>query len=197
MILPWFSGHPGRGSVMRLAAVAVGLVGLLAGRAAADDPVPLAPAASGPLVPPDTRVMTLVRMTQVELEALYRQADVGTAPRGPTRGRAILDPDKAGTALKSRAVRVLWRGKVFRDDGIMINRTFAGRAVEAEVFLGESWLDGRPALILDYARTSKLFAAARDEMREIAPGLYLGITYLRKCPHPEVAAFYVIDARCR
>lgn len=180
--------------------LAVAVVGLLAARAVADDPdpVPVMPAPAGPpapIVPPDTRVMRLVRLSQAELEAIYRQADVGTIPHGSTRGRAIIDPDKPGTALRSRAVHLLWRGKVFRDDSTMINRTFAGKAVTADMYVGESWLDGRPALILDYAETSKLFAAARDEMREVAPGLYLGITYLRKCPHPEIAAFYVIDAR--
>jgi len=95
----------------------------------------------------------------------------------------------------SRAIHVLWKGKVFRDDGTMINRTFAGRAVTARVFVGESWLDGRPALVLDYSDTSKLFRDVRDEQREVCPGLYLGLTYLRKCPGPELVVFYAVDSR--
>lgn len=180
---------------MRTALLTVGLIGSMsaASWAAAPEPVLVPPASV--LVPPNIRVMDIVRMSRAELECLYRRAEVGVIPSGATRGRAIIDPGSRSTAMKSRMVHVLWRGKVFRDDATMINRTFAGRAVTADVYTGESWLDGRPTLVLDYANTSRLFADARDEMRQIAPGLYLGATYLRRCPQPELVAFYVIDAR--
>ncbi|HJZ54732.1 MAG TPA: hypothetical protein VKE74_07215 [Gemmataceae bacterium] len=137
----------------------------------------------------------LVRMSRADLEALYRSADIGTIPAGSTRGVAIYKPGTRITVPASRAVHVLWKGKVFRDDGTMINRTFAGRAITAKMYLAESWLDGRPSLILDYFETSRLFWEARDEQREVAPGIYLGITYLRKCPEPELAMFYALDSR--
>ncbi len=137
----------------------------------------------------------LLRMSQPELEALYRCADVGTVPLGSTRGRAIYHPGTRVTVPASRAIHVLWRGKVFRDDGTMVNRTFAGRAVTARVYVGESWLDGRPSLVLDYDDTSRLFHDVRDEQREVAPGVYLGITYIRRCGEPELAMFYALDSR--
>jgi hypothetical protein len=135
----------------------------------------------------------LVRMSRADLESLYRSAEVGVIPLGSTRGRAIYRPGTRVTVPASWAVHVLWRGKVFREDGTMVNRTFAGRAVTARVYIGESWLDGRPTLVLDYADTSKLFRDVRDEQREIAPGLYLGLTYVRGQPDP--VFFYTIDAR--
>jgi hypothetical protein len=137
----------------------------------------------------------LVRMSEPELEALYRGADVGVIPAGSTRGRAIYHPGTRVTVSASRAIHVLWKGKVFRDDGIMINRTFAGRHVTAQIYLGESWLDGRPSVVLDYADTSKLFRDVRDEMRQICPGLYLGLTHVRKCTGPELAMYFALDDR--
>lgn len=160
---------------------------LVAGAVSADPPCPCACPVRG--------TADLVRMSRTDLEALYRAADVGTIPHGSTRGRAIYNPGTRMTVPASRAIHVLWKGKVFRDDGIMINRTFAGRHITARIYLGESWLDGRPSLILDYFETSKLFWEARDEMREICPGIYLGLTYLRKCPEPELAMFYALDDR--
>jgi hypothetical protein len=78
---------------------------------------------------------------------------------------------------------------------MMINRlAFGLSAVRADMFIGDSWLDGQPSIVLDYANTSRLFGKARDEMREISPGLYLGLTYIRQCPGPKLAMFYTIQA---
>ncbi len=44
------------------------------------------------------------------------------------------------------------------------------------MYVGESLLDGQPALILDYSK-SRLWPDVRDEEREVSPGLYLGIMY--------------------
>jgi hypothetical protein len=91
---------------------------------------------------------------------------------------------------------MLWKGKEFPGDGTMVNRlAFGVQAVHTEVYLGESWLDGRPSIILDYANTSRLFSKARDEMREISPGLYLGITYLRASPEPKLLMFYTVQVQ--
>jgi hypothetical protein len=76
----------------------------------------------------------------------------------------------------------------------MINRLAGGReAVTASVYVGESWLDGKPSLILDYAG-SKRFDDVRDEMREVSPGVFVGLTYVRKCPAPKLAMFFALDA---
>jgi hypothetical protein len=38
-------------------------------------------------------------------------------------------------------------------------------------------MDGREAIVLDYSVSSLPFRAIRDEIREVAPGLYLGVVY--------------------
>jgi hypothetical protein len=45
------------------------------------------------------------------------------------------------------------------------------------VYVGESWSDHRPAIVLDYSETGILARHVRDELREVAAGLYLGVAY--------------------
>jgi hypothetical protein len=137
----------------------------------------------------------LLHSDQATLEAMYRGAAVGSVPFGSFEGRAIPAPGTRKGIRKSKLIGLLWKGKEFRGDGMMINRlAFGLSAVRADMYYGESWLDGRESIVLDYANTSKLFGNARDEMREIAPGLYLGMTYVRKSPEPKLAMFYTVQA---
>ncbi len=87
----------------------------------------------------------------------------------------------------------MWQGKIFRDDATMINRFGLVRAIPADVYLGESLSDGQPALIFDYSG-SKLWPDVRDEVREVAPGLYLGVMYKGKV-RPEQKMYFALDAR--
>jgi hypothetical protein len=137
----------------------------------------------------------LVRMDRAQLEALYRAAEMGHTPDGVTSGRAIRNPGSRLTVPTSRVVRVLWQGKVFTDDGMMVNRVLGVRAVHARVYAGESWLDGRPAVIMDCAGASRLFPDVRDEIREVSPGVWLGVMYTRKPAGPEQTMFFALQAR--
>jgi len=42
----------------------------------------------------------------------------------------------------------------------------------------DSWYDGKPCIVLDYSKTSIVAHLVRDEIREIAPGVYLGLVFL-------------------
>ncbi|HWE36801.1 MAG TPA: hypothetical protein VG406_09565 [Isosphaeraceae bacterium] len=140
----------------------------------------------------------LVRMGPAELEALYRGAGVGAMPAGKVRGRAIVRPGQRIGPTLSRGARILWQGKVFRpEDATAVNRFFGVRAVRGQTSVGPSWLDGRPSLILDYSRTSLVYARVRDEIREVAPGLYLGLMYARSSPRPTFRMFFALEAHGR
>jgi len=150
--------------------------------------MPLATAAD-----PPREMRDLVRMSQSELEALYLASPPAPAPNGFLPGRAIKSPGSPFTAANARLTRIVWQGKIFRDDGTMINRMFgAAKAIPADVYLGESLIDGQPSLILDYSR-SKLWPDVRDEIREVAPGLYLGVMY--KGNPATQKMFFTLDAR--
>jgi hypothetical protein len=137
----------------------------------------------------------LVRMKRGDLENLYRAAAIGCPPSGILNGRAIINPGSKLTVPISKVIRLLWQGKVVSNDDMMVNRVFGMRAVHARVYVGESWLDGKPSVIMDYAGTSKLFPNIRDEVREISPGLYLGLTHKRTDSGPEVKAFFTLENR--
>ena len=76
-----------------------------------------------------------------------------------------------------------WQGKVFdAKNGVLKNKiTVLGvEAIVAEVSKGESWLDGKECVVLDYSDTSLVARRIRDEIRLISPDFYLGKVYLGK-----------------
>ncbi len=78
------------------------------------------------------------------------------------------------------------------EDATLINQWCGVKAIRATVYEGTSWLDGKPAIIFDYSGTSKIWADMRDETREIAPGLYLGMMHQARCPEPKLKLFFVL-----
>jgi len=143
---------------------------------------------------PPREMQDLVKMPRHELEALYRASPAAPLPSGFLPGRAIKSPGSLLTVANSRMTHLVWKGKIFRDDGTMVNRVFGGmKAIPADVYLGESLIDGQPSLILDYSR-SKLWPDVRDEIREVAPGIYLGVMYKGK-PTASQKMFFTLDAR--
>lgn len=156
--------------------------------------VPAARADDGPTVAAPQTMQELVRMPESDLRALFAQSPAASVPSGFVPGRAIKNPGSRRTAANARATGLVWQGKIFRDDGTMINRVFGvGRAIPADVYVGESISDGQPALILDYSR-SRLWPEVRDEIREVSPGLYLGVMYKGKA-NPQEKMFFTLDAR--
>jgi hypothetical protein len=163
-------------------------------------------AADGPPVPPalptELTPECLIRMSRCQLLALYQSGTPTTSPpAGFAKGYPVFEPGRRLTVARTYATRLLWQGKEFNGPGdMMVNHVFGVvKAVKARVFPGESWYDGGPTLVFDYQCTSKVFAGVRDECREVAPGVFLGLTYLRKAPGcpPSLAVFFVLDARGR
>jgi hypothetical protein len=147
----------------------------------------------GEEVVPGYTFESLCHMSWHELEQIYHEADIGTRPEGFTRGRAIYH----GFLAKPRGcvTNFLWKGKHFCEASESLINQFCGvRMIRAHVAPGPSWLDGRPALILDYRETSRVWHDARDETREVAPGLYVGAMLLQRCPEPRVKVWFVLEA---
>jgi hypothetical protein len=136
---------------------------------------------------------TLTRMSWCELEELYRRSPMGCPPSGYYEGKAIY----CGKRAKAAATNATWRGKHFECGGSLINQWCGFKAVRANVYVGESWVDGKPALIMDYRGTSKVWSDVRDELREVCPGVYLGIMYRDRCTGPERETFFVLQRPCR
>jgi hypothetical protein len=130
--------------------------------------------------PPVVACADLPRMSQQELDALFSRSPAGPTPSGVADGSAIVAP---GTPVGVGLVPLLhlaWQGKVFYpEQGDLLNRVgpFGLLIARARVYRDASWMDGREAIVLDYSVSSLPFRAVRDEIREVAPGLYLGVVY--------------------
>jgi hypothetical protein len=138
----------------------------------------------------------LQKMSPAEIEAVYRAGRATAIPEGPIQGTALLAPGTRRARLMSRGARLIWQGKVFEPGQTMaVNRFFGMRIIRAQVFQGPSWLDGQPALVLDYSQTSRIYANNRDEIREVAPGLFLGLMYDRTTAPPGLQMYFALQAR--
>lgn len=142
-----------------------------------------------------TSLADLARLTPAQLEALYARSAPGPIPTGKVRGLALL---RSGTRLGpaiSRGARFAWQGKVFDPDGTSsVNRFFGVKAVRAQVSYGPSWRDGNPAIILDYGQTSKVYEPYRDELRQVAPGIYLGLMFDRRTSPPGLKMYFAVQS---
>jgi hypothetical protein len=119
-------------------------------------------------------------MSQRELDDLFSSSPAGPTPAGVADGRAIVAPGTPVEAGLEPLLGVAWRGKVFypeRRD--LLNRIgpFGVLFARAQVYRDASWFDGRETIVLDYSIAGLPFRAIRDEIREVAPGLYLGVVY--------------------
>ena len=137
----------------------------------------------------------LSRLSPAELEALYARSRPGAIPCGRVRGLALVRPGTKLGPVLSRSAKLAWQGKVFDADGSSsINRFFGVKAVRAKVGYGPSWRDGNPALVLDYSQTSKIYENYRDELREVSPGIYLGLMFDRSVSPPRLKMYFAIQA---
>jgi hypothetical protein len=126
-------------------------------------------------------VTQLLDMNQEQLDELFRNSPAGPIPQGEGDGTVII---ATGTQLTEVAARFLrffaWQGKIFNPErGDLRNEItpFGIQAIIAKVYKAPSWLDGKECIVLDYSDTSVIAQWVRDEIREVAPGLYLGIVY--------------------
>lgn len=123
----------------------------------------------------------LMDMSQAELDALFSSVPAGDIPTGEAEGTAIIAPGTRFSPLIAKFINgFAWQGKVFdREKGVLKNRIlpFGLNAILAKVYKDKSWLDGKECIVLDYSDTSIVAQWIRDEIRAIAPGVYLGKVY--------------------
>jgi hypothetical protein len=126
----------------------------------------------------------IARMPRSQLDQLFRDSPAGPIPAGRARGTAILLPGTAVDRAIAALVRALvWKGKVFSSaTGDLKNRIgpLGTPLIRARVYEDKSWFAQGPAIILDYSKTSLVARMIRDEIRQVAPGVYLGQVYWGK-----------------
>jgi hypothetical protein len=123
----------------------------------------------------------LQTMTPDELDELFRGSPAGEIPDGEADGTVLL---ASGTDLTGPVAGLIhlvgWKGKVFdRGKGELLNKIspLGIEAVRAKVYKQASWFDEKETIVLDYSKTSFIAKKIRDEIREVSPGVYLGLVY--------------------
>jgi hypothetical protein len=133
--------------------------------------------------PPVTE-STLLRMSNRALDDLFRSSPSGPVPNGNLRGTLVaFSGTPLAKPLSVLAYLVGWQGKVVNARrGTLVNKItpLHLRAIKALVDVEDSWVDGRPCVLIDYSRTSFVARKVRDEIRLVGPQLYLGVVWLRR-----------------
>jgi len=110
------------------------IVGLIAGMMFSGLPMSLHAQQPGPVLCFDE----LVSRNWCELEQIYRQAKPGKIPLGFARGQVIYCENELLAHCKTRMARLLWHGKHFGCDGMLVNQWTGVRAIRAKVYYGPS-----------------------------------------------------------
>lgn len=158
---------------------------------------------------------SLSRKTPAELDALYRAANVSRsmhAADGALVGRMLAvrglpgpfaEPLRRWAASRS----FVWEGKTFQASsdtrGVGHNRVFVpgvfGRQnlFPFETLFGDSAIDGKPTLILDYDLDVNpgYIRHIHDEIREVAEGLFLGPAMWKRGTDKTLVLWFALDSR--
>jgi hypothetical protein len=130
-----------------------------------------------------------LKLSDEQLDQIFRDSTAGPIPIGQGEGTAIIAPGTAVSDSIARFVHIFsWKGKVFEPDPVDPQRAtlknrlllLGTKAIIAQVYRAESWLDGNECIVLDYSHTSIVAQWIRDEIREVSPGVYLGVVYWGK-----------------
>lgn len=157
---------------------------------------------------------TLALLGVEELENVYRRGTATkdfTAFEGAPTGRMLSAVGPLGQGLAHFALRQFsgssifpWAGKSFytvgESSGMGINRVRLGTTVKLFAFstrIGPSAIDGDPCVILDYDRPENPFfiRAIHDEIRCVAPGLWLGPAMVKTKSRPHLVLFFALHKR--
>lgn len=150
-----------------------------------------------------------------ELDALYRAATVSStmhAADGALVGRMLTVrglPKVIGGPLRRFAASrsFVWEGKTFQAStdtrGVGHNRVSIPRALGRqnlfpfETLFGPSAIDGKPTLILDYDLdvNPSYIRHIHDEIREVAPGLFLGPAMWKGDKGKALVLWFGLDSR--
>ena len=129
-------------------------------------------------------VPQLLGMSQSQLDELFTKSPTGEIPDGEGKGTAIVAPGTSYTQDIAQFISYFaWQGKVFdAKNGVLRNKILplGLNAIVAKVYKGQSWLDGKECIVLDYSDTSLVARWIRDEIRQIGPKMYLGKVYWDK-----------------
>jgi hypothetical protein len=137
-------------------------------------------------------VAQLKCLSPEELEQAYACGQGGSFPSGFGKGELLMLANTKRPKMKTRMANVVWKGKTFDDDGYFINQWAGFKALHSYAAEGPSWYDGLPCVVMEYPAGTPVFANMRDEIREVGPGVWLGMFFERE-PCPKFRGFFALQ----
>lgn len=126
----------------------------------------------------------LMKMSQAQLDELFRNSPAGDIPKGEGDGTALMAPGTELSEILAKLIHLFaWQGKDFDPEkGELRNKILplGIEAILAKVYKDKSFVDGKECIVVDYSQTQPLAPWGRDEIRQVGPKLYLGIAYMGK-----------------
>jgi len=123
----------------------------------------------------------LLKMSENQLDDLFKASPTGPIPDGQAKGTAIIAPGTVFSRDIAEFISIFaWQGKTFDSKrGVLVNRisVFGVDAIVATVYKDTSWLDQKECIVLDYSKTSHVAQWLRDEIRLIGDRFYIGRVY--------------------
>ena len=127
---------------------------------------------------------SLRRMDNRDLDMLFRSSPAGDLPHGRLPGTGLLFPGTPVCAPLAWLLQLLvWQGKETEASGRLLKNLIGPlgmRSIRALLSHDRSWVDGENCVLIDYSMTSIVARSVRDEVRLVAPDLYLGVVWLWK-----------------
>jgi len=124
---------------------------------------------------------SLVDETTDVLGEMFGAGMAGAIPDGRGKGTVLLGTGgRVARVAAALCYALAWRGKVVNAREARLKNILTPlriKAIEAAVYQQDSWYDGEPCIVLDYSKTSFAARKIRDEIREIAPGVFLGLVF--------------------
>lgn len=131
-----------------------------------------------------------------QLMKIFLQAELGKPLEGTAHGKVLVLTDQHFSRARKIVFNTFWQGKSADSEGHLVNRWLGNHQwIKTQYTIGSSWMDQRPAVVVEYAPGTPLFANFRDEIREIAPGLYLALLFER-CPSPRLRGIIALQMDC-
>lgn len=122
----------------------------------------------------------LMGMDQSQLDSLYADSEAGPLPEGTARGTALLFAGSSWEFPAAKLAHVFWQGKTFDiADDLVINSVVGLPGVLGTLSYGDSVFDGKRSILISYHDKTVFFRGVTDELRQVAPKLYLGRAYDR------------------
>ena len=126
----------------------------------------------------------LQRMDNRELDLLFRSSPARDVPHGRLPGTGLVFPGTPVCSPLARLVHLLvWQGKETEASGrslVNLVGPLRMRSIRALLSHDRSWVDGEECVLIDYSTTSTVAGMVRDEIRLVAPDLYLGVVWTWK-----------------